>query len=67
MFVKIKQINNKETALHSVNLLHLISLGASFHLYGVNHCRSTLSISFHYGMSLDDLNTPTAGGMIAGP
>lgn len=65
-FVRIDQIEDQDIPLHDASLSHVISLRASFRMYGCDYSRGTLFVTFHPGMSAEKVNALSTSGVKAG-
>lgn len=66
LLVRIGRIEYPDIRLRDVNLSHLTSLRTLICMYGSDYRRSRLTVTFHSGLSADDVTTLSTGGMTVG-
>lgn len=65
LFVSMELIEEQDIPIRNVSLLHLTSFRDSLLMYGFNYSNSTLSRTFHTGVSANDVTRLSTGGMTA--
>lgn len=65
-FVRIKQIQVRESPLRDASTSHVTSFRILFHMYGFDYSHCTLSVTFHHQTSAENMNTSATCGMTVG-